>query len=98
MNDIMSWFSFDAMGEITFGEDFGLMRNKQTTSILTHQRQALALLAPFNDTTWLAHAGFSLFRFLDVIKNWWAAVYFCESRMEERMKVNLNAIVTISVY
>ncbi|KAF1953533.1 cytochrome P450 [Byssothecium circinans] len=69
MNDVMSWFSFDAMGEMTFGEDFGMMRDKKIKKQLAHQREALALLEPFNDATWLAHAGFSLFPFLPVAKN-----------------------------
>ena len=87
LNDVMSWFSFDAMGEITFGEDFGMMKGKKTSGELTHQRKALALLAPLNDATWIAHMGFQLFPFLDVIKNWWTAVDFCCSRMDKRIEV-----------
>jgi len=87
VNDVMSWFSFDAMGEITFGEDFGMMANRKAKGELIHQRQALALLAPLNDASWIAHLGFSLFPFLEAVRGWWAAVHFCCGRMEKRMAV-----------
>jgi hypothetical protein len=87
LNDVMSWFSFDVMGEITFGKDFGMIRDKKTKKELAHQRVALAFLAPFHDATWLAHAGFQMFTFLPMIKNWFATVSFCESQMKQQMKV-----------
>ena len=94
VNDVMSWFSFDAMGEITFGEDFGMLKEQKSNNELVHQRTALALLAPLNDATWIAHLGFSLFPFLGVIRGWWAAVRFCCDRMEKRMAVCIQRTVT----
>ncbi|KAF1831503.1 cytochrome P450 monooxygenase-like protein, partial [Decorospora gaudefroyi] len=86
VNDVMSWFSFDVMGEILFGEDFGMMVNKKAKGELIHQRTALALIAPINDASWIAHLGFNLFPFLGAVRGWWAAVRFCCERMERRMK------------
>lgn len=88
LNDLMSWFSFDAMGEITFGRDFGMLSRQSSKSELLHQRQALALLAPVNDATWLAHLGFRLFPWLRTVKGWWSAVAFCEATMKQRMAVS----------
>jgi hypothetical protein len=88
----MSWFAFDAMGEITFGEDFGMMANRTSKSDLIHQRQALALLAPLNDASWIAHLGFNFFPFLSAVRGWWAAVRFCCGRMQKRMAVCLQQL------
>jgi hypothetical protein len=90
VNDIMSWFAFDAMGEITFGEDFGMMASRTSKGDLIHQRQALALLAPLNDASWIAHLGFKFFPFLGAVRGWWAAVRFCCERMQKRMVVCLR--------
>jgi hypothetical protein len=93
VNDIMSWFAFDAMGEITFGEDFGMLQHQRSVGDLLHQRTALALLAPLNDATWIAHAGFRLAPWLSAVKGWWAAVEFCESRMKRRVVVRRMLLI-----
>ncbi|KAF2726469.1 cytochrome P450 [Polyplosphaeria fusca] len=90
LNDVMSWFSFDAMGEIAFSESFGMLENRQTKVELAHQRQALALLAPLNDATWIAHLGFSLFPYPGTVRAWWASVRFCCEIMEKRMASQSN--------
>jgi hypothetical protein len=87
VNDIMSWFAFDAMGEVTFGEDFGMLQNQRSVGDMLHQRTALALLAPLNDATWIAHAGFRMAPWMSAVKGWWAAVDFSESRMRRRVAV-----------
>jgi hypothetical protein len=68
VNDVMSWFAFDAMGEITFAEDSGMMASQTSKGDLIHQRQALALLAPLNDASWIAHLGFTFFPFLNAVR------------------------------
>src|SRR5690242_3195415 len=88
LNDIMSWFAFDAMGEITFGRDFGMLDRQSSKSDLLRQRQALAMLAPVNDATWLAHLGFRMFPWLSTVKGWLSAVAFCEATMKQRMEVS----------
>jgi hypothetical protein len=87
VNDVMSWLSFDIMGEVTFGEDFGIMENKEVIDELVHQRKALALVAPLVDAPWISQLGFKLFPFLGPVRGWWAALRVSSDRMERRMAV-----------
>jgi hypothetical protein len=91
VNDVMSWFSFDAMGEFTFGEDFGMMKEKRWQPALVRQQRALALLAPLNDTIWIVHFAFAFVPFLGKVKDWMQMVQFCDERMEKRMKVSISS-------
>lgn len=93
VNDVMSWFSFDAMGEFTFGEDFGMMRSSKWHPAIWRQQRALALLAPFNDTIWLVRAAFAFVPFLGKVRDWFSMVSFCEERMEKRMKAFLFGLL-----
>ena len=88
LNDVMSWFVFDAMGEITFGHGFDMLKRRSNEGDLMNIKQALSLLAPLNDATWLAHVGFRLFPWLGAVRGWWASVAFCEATMRRRMEVN----------
>jgi tryprostatin B 6-hydroxylase len=89
VNDVMTWFSFDAMGEIVFGQDFGMTRNRLTHSALVHQHRALALLGPIIDTMWIAQMAFALFPFVGKVRDWMAMVAFCEEQMARRVEVSV---------
>lgn len=75
------------MGEITFGEDFGMLASRTTKGDLVRQRRALAFLAPFDDASWIARLGISFFPFLPAVKDYLAATRFCCERMQKRMTV-----------
>ena len=96
VNDLMSWFSYDVMGEITFGEDFGMLANQKMSQELMRQRQATSMLAPINDATWIAHLGFALFSFLPVVKGFLAAIDLMCGRMESRIKVKTSCIPCVN--
>jgi tryprostatin B 6-hydroxylase len=89
VNDVMSWFSFDAMGEFAFGEDFGMMKSSKWHPAIERQQRALALLAPLNDTIWLVRVAFAFVPFLGKVKDWMQMVEFCDERMEKRMQVGV---------
>lgn len=42
LNDPMAWFSYDAMGLVTYGEDFGMVRARKTKKELADQQGALS--------------------------------------------------------
>ncbi|KAF2841053.1 cytochrome P450 monooxygenase-like protein [Patellaria atrata CBS 101060] len=86
VNDIMSWYSFDAMGEVTFGEDFGMMRSNKWHPAMWRQHQALSLLAPINDIPWIVRFAFAFFPWLGKVKDFLGMIAFCEEQMEKRMK------------
>lgn len=89
INDVMSWFSFDAMGEVTFGEDFGMLDSRTSQNALLNQQGGLALLGTFNDAVWVVQAGLKLLPFISPVRRWIEMRNFCIRSMENRMKVSL---------
>lgn len=87
IDEIMSWFSFDAMGEVVFGEDFNLMNSRVMHPAILHRDRALAMLGPIADAIWIARMAFSFVPFYGRVKNWMQMVKFCEERMDERVEV-----------
>jgi hypothetical protein len=85
----MSWFAFDVMGLITFGEDFGFVRAQKQRMELIHQRGALAMLSPMNDAIWLARVGLCFFPFLEKVRHVTKTLDFCWETIQKRMKVGL---------
>ncbi|XXH01973.1 hypothetical protein Hte_008336 [Hypoxylon texense] len=87
IDEVMSWFSFDAMGEVLFGEDFGLTRSKSMHPGIIHRDRALSILGPLEGAIWIAQMGFSLAPFLGRVKDWFNMVAFCDEQTDRRMKV-----------
>ncbi|KAI0095754.1 cytochrome P450 [Nemania sp. FL0031] len=92
LNDVMSWFSFDAMGEVVFGQDFDLMNSRVMHPVILHRDRALALLGPIADAIWIAHLAFAFIPFYGRVQDWFRMVAFCDERMKMRMarKDNLD--------
>ncbi|XDG05840.1 hypothetical protein ABKA04_005455 [Annulohypoxylon sp. FPYF3050] len=86
IDEVMSWFSFDAMGEVLFGEDFGLTRSKSMHPGIVHRDQALALLGPLEGAIWIARLGFSLSPFIGMVKHWYKMVAFCDEQKKKRIQ------------
>lgn len=86
INDLMAWYSFDVMGEIVFGQDFGSIRNRSTHPAFTIQEHALGLLGPILDTQWIAQMGFAFMPFIGNVKRWMTMVAFCKDQMANRFK------------
>lgn len=89
MTDVMTWYSFDIMGEVIFGKDFGMIKNRATNPILEQQRQALALLGPIIDVQWIVHLAFNFVPFIKQVQDWMKMCSFCEQQMVERMAVSI---------
>ncbi|KAF2180461.1 cytochrome P450 monooxygenase-like protein [Zopfia rhizophila CBS 207.26] len=83
MNDVMSWFSFDSMGEFAFGKDFGMIRAKKTQPVVQQQRRALKMLTPINDVIWVARTGFTFFPFLGGVRDWLNVAKFCDEKTDK---------------
>lgn len=93
LNDVMSWFAFDSMGEFMFNSDFDMMQSSTWHPAIIRQRRALALLAPLNDAVWLVILLFSLFPFVPYVRDWNQMMAFCDSAMQQRMKVGSGKIL-----
>ncbi|KAI8626128.1 cytochrome P450 monooxygenase-like protein [Xylariaceae sp. FL1651] len=86
LDTVMSWFSFDAMGDVLFGEDFNLLNSKVTHPAIKHRDRALTVAGPLGDTIWLALMGFQLVPWYGRIKDWHRMVQFCENHMKLRLE------------
>jgi hypothetical protein len=90
VDEVMSWFSFDAMGEVVFGEDFNLLNSRVMHPAILHRDRALSMLGPIADAIWIARLAFSFVPFYGKVKDWMRMVAFCEERMNIRMKVSAS--------
>ncbi|RYP57497.1 hypothetical protein DL769_009436 [Monosporascus sp. CRB-8-3] len=88
VNEVMSWFSFDVMAEIVFGNHFGLVKSKSMHPAIRHRDRALAMLGPLEGAIWIARLGLDLVPFYGRIKDWLRKVAFCEDQMRKRMSEN----------
>ncbi|KAL8906002.1 MAG: hypothetical protein Q9207_002287 [Kuettlingeria erythrocarpa] len=86
INDVMSWFAFDSMGEFMFDSSFGMMDSNAWHPAIAQQKAALELLAPMNDAVWLVRLAFDLFPYLGKVKDWNKMLAFCDNAMRKRMK------------
>ena len=87
VNDIMSWFAFDSMGEFAFNQSFGMMESQEWHGAIVQQRSALALLGPLNAAIWIVRIAVAFLPRFWRVKDWTSMMTFCDSRMEQRMKV-----------
>lgn len=88
INDVMSWFAFDSMGEFMFDSSFGMMDSNAWHPAIAQQKAALELLAPMNDAIWLVRLVFDLVPFLGKVKEWNKMLAFCDNAMQKRMQVS----------
>ncbi|ETS74340.1 hypothetical protein PFICI_14206 [Pestalotiopsis fici W106-1] len=86
LDEIMSWFSFDVIGDVLFGEDFDLIRSRTMHPAILHRDRALAFLGPLGDAIWIACMAFDFVPFVDIVQNWFRLVDFCDTRLKLRMK------------
>ncbi|KAI0017543.1 cytochrome P450 monooxygenase-like protein [Xylariomycetidae sp. FL0641] len=86
LDEVMSWFSFDAMGEVLFGADFGLVEAKALHPAISHRDRALALAGPLGDAIWIALAGFAIMPTVGRVADWHRLIQFCEDHMKRRLE------------
>ncbi|XXH00984.1 hypothetical protein Hte_007335 [Hypoxylon texense] len=90
VDDVMSWFSFDIMGDVLFGEDFRLLKSRAWEPAIKHRDGALALVGPISDATWIAHLAFLLVPFYGRVQDWTRMVLFCEEQIRDRIQRGEN--------
>lgn len=90
IDQVMSWYSWDFMGEVLFGEDFNLTKSKVTHPGIKHRDRALALAGPLGDAIWIALLGFQLLPSVGAVNDWHRMIQFCEDHMKLRIKVGLS--------
>ncbi|KAI1120325.1 cytochrome P450 monooxygenase-like protein [Nemania abortiva] len=98
MDQVMSWFSWDVMGEVLFGEDFNLTRSKVTHPDIEHRDRALALAGPLGDAIWIALLGFQIMPPVGRVNDWRHMMQFCEHYMIERFNRGGNGKTDMATY
>lgn len=86
MNDVFSWFSYDAMGDFVLSSSFGMLEKREWHSVLSGLMRGLFLLGPFSPTPWLLQIGLRLAPSIGVVKDWNNMVNWCESEMRARVE------------
>ncbi|KAI0118991.1 cytochrome P450 monooxygenase-like protein [Daldinia grandis] len=86
IDEVMTWFSFDAMGDVLFGEDFGLTRSKSIHPGIVHRDRTLSIIGPLEGAIWIVRLGFALTPFLGRIKDWFKLVSFCDEQLRRRIQ------------
>ncbi|KAK7946711.1 uncharacterized protein PG986_011032 [Apiospora aurea] len=84
VGEVMSWFSFDAMGDVLFGEDFGLISSRSLHPGIASRDKALSLLGPLEGAIWIARLGFLLNPILGWAQAWYDMLAFCEEQTRKR--------------
>ncbi|KAI0179154.1 cytochrome P450 [Hypoxylon sp. FL1284] len=90
VDDVMSWFSFDIMGDVLFGEDFNLLSTRSWIPAIKHRDGALALVGPISDATWIASLAMLLVPFFSRVQDWTRMISFCEDRIRDRIQRGQN--------
>ena len=86
VTQLFNLYSFDVMGDLAFGESFGMLKSSElhwAIKLLNEGMVPLGFMLP----TWL-------FRVLTAIpfatRGWWKFIGYCCQQLEERMKVGHN--------
>ncbi|KAI8948257.1 cytochrome P450 monooxygenase-like protein [Xylaria longipes] len=98
IDQVMSWYSWDVMGEVLFGEDFNLTKSKVTHPGIKHRDRALALAGPLGDAIWIALLGFQLLPPVGIVKDWHNMIRFCEDHMKLRFSRGSNNKIDMATY
>lgn len=87
MNDLISWFSFDSMGDFGFGQSFEMMKTRKWLDAIVYMQASWALLGVFNPAIWIPRLTFDLAPFL--ARDWFRALKFADDLLETRMEVSI---------
>ncbi|GAP88817.1 putative cytochrome P450 [Rosellinia necatrix] len=98
IDKVMSWYSWDIMGEVLFGEDFNLTKSKITHPSIEHRDRALALAGPLGDAIWIALLGFQILPPVGRVNDWHRMMEFCEDHMKLRLKRGDNGKTDMAQY
>ncbi|KAI1160871.1 cytochrome P450 monooxygenase-like protein [Nemania serpens] len=98
LDQVMSWYSWDVMGEVLFGEDFNLTKSRVTHPGIEHRDRALALAGPLGDAIWIALLGFQLCPPVGRVNDWRRMIQFCEDHMKLRFKRGGNGKTDMATY
>ncbi|KAL4755915.1 cytochrome P450 [Aspergillus foveolatus] len=86
LNDIMLWFSFDAMGEFAFDKSFGMLKDGAWHRAVIQQRSALGLLGSLSHTVWAIRLAFAFLARFWRVKDWMDMMAFCDRQMQRRLE------------
>ncbi|TRX94216.1 hypothetical protein FHL15_004984 [Xylaria flabelliformis] len=81
INELVSWFTFDCMGDFGFGQDFGMMRERKWLEPILHMHASWSLLGVFSPAIWVPRISFAFFP-IGKAQDWFKALAFSESLLK----------------
>ena len=82
VSSFFHYFSFDVMGELSFGRSFDMLRSGERHFAIDLMKDGMTLLGLFTPTPWLARIGFSL---PGVAAGWKKMFVWSDEQMRQRI-------------
>ncbi|KAI1869841.1 uncharacterized protein JN550_005431 [Neoarthrinium moseri] len=86
VNDIVSRFVFDVLGDVLFSKKYNLVETNGWHEYFDRRKDALPVLGPINDVTWLGHLMFLLAPFWSRVRDWFYMVDYSVQTMQQRFE------------
>lgn len=86
MQDLLMWFSFDAMGDLIFDTSFNMLRNRQWHPVVNHVKNGLHLIGLLSSIPWLTHIGFRLSPRIGMLRRWYELVDYCRDHIQRHSR------------
>jgi cytochrome P450 family 628 len=86
-SDFFNWFSFDVMGDLTFGQSFGGLEQQRTHWAITAIHDSNAALGLLGPIPWLIHLMTKLPNFMNPM---YKLLLFSEQSVEKRKQMDLK--------
>ncbi|KAJ5716006.1 cytochrome P450 [Penicillium malachiteum] len=90
-SDLFYWLGFDRMGDLIFGEAFGMLSEKKWHYIIVLLQKALSILGPMSPVPWMVQIAFHLLPRILILGDWFRMRAWCEAQMIKRMGISYDA-------
>ncbi|KAK5626265.1 hypothetical protein RRF57_001980 [Xylaria bambusicola] len=97
MNDLISWFTFDCMGDFGFSQDFGMMSERKWLEPILYMCASWSLLGVFSPAIWVPRISFAIFQVWKA-KDWFKALAFSESLLKARLDTESSQVDIVSEF
>ncbi|KAI1384223.1 cytochrome P450 [Hypoxylon trugodes] len=85
MDEVLYWFSWDAMGDFVFSKPFGMLEKRQWHQLISGLRKGLFALGPLASAPWMIQCGFRLAPRVGALKDWDNMMAWCTDLMKRSL-------------
>ncbi|KAI0547129.1 benzoate 4-monooxygenase cytochrome P450 [Xylaria curta] len=97
INELVSWFTFDCMGDFGFGQDFGMMRERKWLDPIIYMHASWSLLGVFSPAIWVPRISFAFFP-IGKAQDWFKALAFSESLLKTCLERDSDQVDIVSEF